>query len=93
MNKRKGNVTQCWVPGHARITGNEEPDEEAKRAHEELIPNDKKYPPEDLNGWIKTQMACSRQTRWEEGENTMKERKKNMVWQNDTEKLIENWLQ
>jgi hypothetical protein len=32
-------------------------------------------------------MAGSRQRRWEEGENAMKERKKNTGWQNDTEKL------
>jgi ribonuclease HI len=30
MDKRKGNVTLCWVPGHAGITGKEEADEEAK---------------------------------------------------------------
>jgi ribonuclease HI len=45
MKKRKGNVKLCWVPGHAGITGNEEAVEEAKRALEESIPNDKKYPP------------------------------------------------
>jgi ribonuclease HI len=27
MDKRKGNVTLCWVPRHAGITGNEEADE------------------------------------------------------------------
>jgi hypothetical protein len=56
MDKRK-NITLCWVPGHAVITGIEEADEEAKRALEESIPEDKKYPPEDLSGWIKTEMA------------------------------------
>jgi ribonuclease HI len=60
MDKQKGNVTLCWVPGHAGITGNEEVNEEAKRALEELITNDKKYPLEDLSGWIKTDMAGSR---------------------------------
>jgi ribonuclease HI len=49
MDKRKGNVPLCWVPGHARITANEKADEEAKRALEESIPNDEKYPPEDLS--------------------------------------------
>jgi ribonuclease HI len=43
MDKRKGNVTLCWVPGHTGITGNEEADEEAKRALEEPISNDEKY--------------------------------------------------
>jgi hypothetical protein len=32
-------------------------------------------------------MADSQQRRWKEGENVMKERKKIMGWQNDTEKL------
>jgi hypothetical protein len=65
----------------------EEADEEVKRALEESISKDKKCPPGDLSGWIKTEMGGSRQRRWEEGENVMKERKKNMGWQNDTEKL------
>jgi hypothetical protein len=56
MDKRK-NITLCWVPGHAVIIGNKEADEEAKRALEESIPKYKKYPPEDLSGWIKTEMA------------------------------------
>jgi hypothetical protein len=63
-------------------------DEEAKRVLKESIPNDEKYPPEDLSGWIKTEMAGSRQRRWEQGANAMKVRKKNTDWQNDTEKLI-----
>jgi hypothetical protein len=49
--------------------------------------NDEKYPPEDLNGWIKTEMAGSRHRRWEKGESAKKERKNNTGWQNDTEKL------
>jgi hypothetical protein len=32
-------------------------------------------------------MAGSRQGRWKEGKNVMKEIKKNIGWQNDTEKL------
>jgi ribonuclease HI len=46
MDERKRNVTVCWVPGHAEITGNEEANEAAKRVLEEAISNDKKYPPE-----------------------------------------------
>jgi hypothetical protein len=64
------------VIGHAGITENKEADEEAKQALEELIPNDEKYPPEDLSGWINTEIAGSRKRRWEEGENAMKERKR-----------------
>jgi ribonuclease HI len=63
MDKRKRNVTLCWVPGDAGITRNEEADEEAKRALEESISNDEKYPPEDLSRWIITEMAGSRQRR------------------------------
>jgi hypothetical protein len=76
MDKRKENVALCWVPGHAGRTGNKEADEEAKQALEESIPNDEKYPPEDLSGWIKTEMVGSRQKSWEAGENAMKERKR-----------------
>jgi hypothetical protein len=68
MDKRKGNVTLCWVPGHARITGNEETDKEAKRA---LDPERRKIP---IRRWIKTEISCSRQRRCEEGENAMREK-------------------
>jgi ribonuclease HI len=63
MDKRKGNVPLFWVPGHGGITENKEADEEAKRTLEEPISNDENYPPEDLSGWIKTEMAGSRQIR------------------------------
>jgi hypothetical protein len=59
---------------------NEEADEEARRDLEESIPSDEKNQPADLSGWIKMEMAGSRQRRWEEGENVMKERKKNIGW-------------
>jgi hypothetical protein len=61
MNKRKGTVLG------ARITGNEEANEEAKRAIEEPISNDEKYPPEDLSGWIKMEMTGSRHSAKEGG--------------------------
>jgi ribonuclease HI len=48
--KRKRNVTLCWLPTHAGITETEEVDKKAKRAHEESISSDDKYPPEDLSG-------------------------------------------
>jgi hypothetical protein len=74
MDKQKGNVTLCWVPRHAGITGNEKADEEAKRALEASILNYEKYTSEDLNGWIKTEMVGSRHRRWEERETAMKKR-------------------
>jgi hypothetical protein len=63
MDKRKGNVSLCWVPGHAGITRNEKADVEAKRALEESISNDEKYPPKNLSGWIKMEMVRSRKKR------------------------------
>jgi hypothetical protein len=75
------------VSVHAGITGNEEADEKAKRALEESIPNDLKYPPDDISGLIKTEIVGSWQRKWEERDNAMKEKKKTTIWQNDTEKL------
>jgi ribonuclease HI len=46
MDKRKANVTLCWMSEHAGITGNEQVDE---KALDESIPNYEKYPPEDLS--------------------------------------------
>jgi hypothetical protein len=60
----------CW--NNRKQKGGKGP----KRALEESIPNVRKYPPEDLSEWIKTEMAGSQQRRWEEMENAMKERKK-----------------
>jgi hypothetical protein len=99
MDKRKRNVTLCWVPEHAGITGNEEADEEAKQALAESVLNDEMYPPEDLSGWIKTEMAGNRTKKLGRGEECKEREKQNICWQIDTEKLkrsgdkIENWLQ
>jgi hypothetical protein len=93
MDKRIENITLCWVPGHAGITGNEEADEEAKRALEESIPNDEKYPPEDLSWRISTEIAVSPQRRWKEGKNAMKGKKKEhglAKWHWEAEKA-RNW--
>jgi hypothetical protein len=38
------------VPGNTGITGNEKAEEEAKRALEESIPSEEKFPPENLSG-------------------------------------------
>jgi ribonuclease HI len=35
MDKQKGNITLCWVPGHAGITRNEEA--ETKKKQNELL--------------------------------------------------------
>jgi hypothetical protein len=75
------------VLGHTGITGNAEADEEAKRALKESISNDEKYHPENLRGWIETEIAAADKEGGKRGENIMKKRKKNMGLQNDTEKL------
>jgi ribonuclease HI len=59
MDKRKGNITRCCVPEHTGKTENKEADEKSKRAVEKSISNDEKYPPEDLSGWKKMEMAGS----------------------------------
>jgi ribonuclease HI len=50
MDKRKGNFTLCWVPGHAGITENEEADKEAKRA-KRVDPEGRKVPTRALK-WM-----------------------------------------
>jgi hypothetical protein len=45
MNKRKGNVKLCWLPGHAGIAGNEEADKETKRG---VDPERRKVPTSGL---------------------------------------------
>jgi hypothetical protein len=63
MDKRKGNVTLCLVPGHAE---NEVADEEAKRALKESNANDKKYAPEDLTvreKWRAADKECGKRGR------------------------------
>jgi ribonuclease HI len=79
MDKRQGNVPLCWVPGLAEKTGNKEADEEAKRALDESIPNDEKYPPENLTGWRAAEKQGGKRGECNQRENT--------AWQIDTKKL------
>jgi hypothetical protein len=79
MDKRKGNVPLCWVPGLAEKTGNKEADEEAKRALDESIPNDENYLPENLSGWRAAEKQGGKRGESNERENT--------AWQIDTKKL------
>jgi hypothetical protein len=63
MDKRKGNVTLCFVPGHVE---NEVADEEAKRALKESNAKDKKYPSEDLavrRKWRAADKECRKRGR------------------------------
>jgi hypothetical protein len=46
-----------------------------------------KYPPQDLINWIKTEDKKIRKTRWQNSENDMKNRKKEMEWNIDTKKM------
>jgi hypothetical protein len=54
------------VPGGMGIPGNAITDEKAKAALED----------EDMINWIKTEDKKTRQTRWQNSENNMKNRKK-----------------
>jgi hypothetical protein len=47
----------------------------------------KKYPPQDLINWIKTEDKKTRKTRWQNSENNKKNRKKEIEWNEDTKKM------
>jgi hypothetical protein len=64
------------------IPGNEE-----KAALENDLLATEKYPPLDLSNWIKTEDKKTRKTRWQNSENNMKNRKKEIKWNKDTKKM------
>jgi hypothetical protein len=67
------------------IPGNEIADEEAKPALKDDLLATKKYPSQDLIIWRSKQKK--RKTRWQNSENNMKNRKKEIVWNEDTKKM------
>jgi hypothetical protein len=58
------------------IPVNEIADEAAKAALEDDLLSTKKYPPQDLINWIKPEDKKTRKTRWQNSENNLKNRKK-----------------
>jgi hypothetical protein len=61
--------------------------EEAKVALEDDLLSTEKYPPQDLFNWIKTEDKKTRKTRWQNSENSMKNRKTEIERNNDTKKI------
>jgi hypothetical protein len=55
--------------------GNEEADQAARDALNEVSSNQEPYPPQDLMKWMKKEEFNNRQKRWERGVNDMKHRK------------------
>jgi hypothetical protein len=62
------------------IPGSEIADEESKVVLEDDFLSTEKYPPQDLINWIKTEDKKTRKTRWQNSENNMKNRKKEIEW-------------
>jgi hypothetical protein len=87
LDEDREKVTLPWVPSHMGIPGNEIADEEAKVALEDDLLSTEKYPPQDLIDWIKTEDDKTRKTRWQNSENNMKNRKKEIEWNKDTKKM------
>jgi hypothetical protein len=72
------------MPGHIGLPVNEIADKEVKTALEDDHLATEKYPPQDL---IKTEDEKARKTRWQNSENNMKNRKKEIEWNKDTKKM------
>jgi hypothetical protein len=70
-----------------RITGNEIVDEEAKATLDHDLLSTEKYPPQQLIKWIKTEDKKTRKTRWQNSENVMKNKKKEIEWNEDMKKM------
>jgi hypothetical protein len=65
LDEEREKVTLLWVPGHMGIPGNEIADEEAKAALQHDFLTTKKYPPQYLIKWIKTEDKKTRKARWQ----------------------------
>jgi hypothetical protein len=63
------------VPGHKGIIENEMADIEAITALEDDIHPTTTYPPQDLAKWLNTKAIESRNLKWKESNNEMKEKK------------------
>jgi ribonuclease HI len=55
LDEEREKVTLLWVPGHMGIPDNEIADEKAKSALQDDLLSTKKYPPQNVINWIKTE--------------------------------------
>jgi hypothetical protein len=62
-------------------------DKETKTALEDVIHPTTTYPPQDLVKWLTTKAILSRNLKWKESNNEMKETRSNPEWTKDTEGL------
>jgi regulator of replication initiation timing len=69
------------------IPGNEIANEEAKAFLEDDLLATENYLLQDLINWIKTEDKKTRKTRWQNSENKMTNRKKEIEWNKDTKKM------
>jgi ribonuclease HI len=67
LDEEREKVSFPWVPGHMRIPVNEIVDKEAKAALAGDILSTKKYPPQDLINWIKTEDKKTRKKEKQDG--------------------------
>jgi ribonuclease HI len=54
MDRNKKQITLLWVPGQMGIPVNEQADEEAKAALDDVIQKNEECSPKDLVKWLKT---------------------------------------
>jgi ribonuclease HI len=64
IHQEKEHLIFMWVPGHARIWGNEKANQHAKAALQEEANNNYKTVADDWKNWIKEKQEGIRQAEW-----------------------------
>jgi ribonuclease HI len=76
MDQKPSKITLLWILRHVGIPGNDTADEVVKKALDEEIQHNEKFPPQDLIKWMKNKQQEEQQKQWERSTSKMKERKR-----------------